>query len=364
MVAKFYIAAILIILIFPFLFTQKSFLNIDFSKTGQIGDTIGGLIGPFVAIIAASLTFLAFWIQYRANQIQIKNFNEQRRDIKLERFQNKFFELLKIHKDNVEQINSIFKENYFRVCINDLKTIYQLTVKFYLDFYHNDPLKDKYLNKDYDEDLLNIAYLSFWLGNDKESRNTIHNLMKKKLDSHFISKLFDWFESVNYKYFGYAFLQKKKGHRPMFIYNDKSSDMVVISVDKNLFIERSSILGHYFRHLFQTIKYVDEQDEDIINYEAKYNYIKNLRAQLTNHEQILLYYNSLSVFGSPWLEIQNNDLLSSFMIKYKMIKNIPLPFTNFSIRPEVKFNKEIVLLNQKNPSEELFEWHEILKRGN
>lgn len=40
---------------------------IDFSTTGQIGDTIGGIMGPFIAIAAAGLTFIAFWVQCKAN---------------------------------------------------------------------------------------------------------------------------------------------------------------------------------------------------------------------------------------------------------------------------------------------------------
>ena len=49
----------------------------DFSQKGQIGDTIGGIMGPFVAIIAAWLTFIAFWVQFKAN-------NQQRHDIAIE----------------------------------------------------------------------------------------------------------------------------------------------------------------------------------------------------------------------------------------------------------------------------------------
>ncbi len=42
----------------PYLLTQHSI--IDFTDTGQIGDTIGGIMGPFVGILAAVLTFMAF----------------------------------------------------------------------------------------------------------------------------------------------------------------------------------------------------------------------------------------------------------------------------------------------------------------
>lgn len=67
---------------------------LDFTETGQIGDTIGGIMGPFVAIAAAGLTFLAFWVQYRANE-------QLREDITVERFESKFYKMLDIHIQNV-----------------------------------------------------------------------------------------------------------------------------------------------------------------------------------------------------------------------------------------------------------------------
>ena len=67
----------------------------DFSNTGQIGDTIGGIMGPFVAIAASFLTFIAFWVQYKANV-------QQRHDIALERFESNLFEMIHIQQDIVK----------------------------------------------------------------------------------------------------------------------------------------------------------------------------------------------------------------------------------------------------------------------
>ncbi|MBK6283686.1 MAG: hypothetical protein IPF54_14470 [Draconibacterium sp.] len=53
-----------------------------------------------------------------------------------------------------------------------------------------------------------------------------------------------------------------------------------------------NLLGHYYRHLFQTAKYITEQD--MLSDKEQYGYIKTLRAQLTNFEQLLLYYNSIA----------------------------------------------------------------------
>lgn len=51
----------------PTIFTQLPSI-VDFTETGEIGDTIGGIMGPFVAIGAAFLTFMAFWVQKEANE--------------------------------------------------------------------------------------------------------------------------------------------------------------------------------------------------------------------------------------------------------------------------------------------------------
>lgn len=74
----------------PWILAKHSW--IDFTGTGQIGDTIGGIMGPFVAIAAAGLTFIAFWVQYKANI-------HQRNDIALERFEKKVFEMLHIQQE-------------------------------------------------------------------------------------------------------------------------------------------------------------------------------------------------------------------------------------------------------------------------
>ncbi|RYX87135.1 hypothetical protein EON73_01995 [bacterium] len=86
-------------------------------------------------------------------------------------------------------------------------------------------------------------------------------------------------------------------------------------------------LGHYYRHLFQTVKYINEQN--ILKYKEKYEYIKTLRAQLSTPEQYLLFFNSISVIGRDW-EFNNITTKNTFktvnrllITKYNLIKNIP-----------------------------------------
>ncbi|HJH64739.1 MAG TPA: putative phage abortive infection protein [Bacteroides mediterraneensis] len=75
-----------------------------YKETGTIGDTIGGTMGPFVAIAAAILTFLAFWVQFKANE-------QQRKDIALERFESNLFQLIQIQEDITNNLQFLAYDN-------------------------------------------------------------------------------------------------------------------------------------------------------------------------------------------------------------------------------------------------------------
>ncbi|WP_339655337.1 hypothetical protein [uncultured Maribacter sp.] len=55
----------------PVLFVSKAISpKLDFSETGPVGDTIGGIMNPFIALVGILLTFLAFYMQIKANEQQ------------------------------------------------------------------------------------------------------------------------------------------------------------------------------------------------------------------------------------------------------------------------------------------------------
>jgi hypothetical protein len=78
------------------------------TMTGVIGDTYGGTLGPTIAIVAAFLTFLAFWIQYIANI-------QQEKYIKQQRFEDSFFRLLDFHKKIVDSLDIRLKDDKSKV---------------------------------------------------------------------------------------------------------------------------------------------------------------------------------------------------------------------------------------------------------
>jgi hypothetical protein len=61
---------VIIIIVIPPLLTIPAVTEFfDFSTTGEIGDTIGGLTAPFINGLAAVLVFIAFKAQIKANEI-------------------------------------------------------------------------------------------------------------------------------------------------------------------------------------------------------------------------------------------------------------------------------------------------------
>ena len=82
--------AIIIILLFiiviglaPYIFT-RNWTNIDFTDTGNIGSTIGGITAPFIGVLSALLVFLSFRAQINANRYQIQSIEIERRKRELD----------------------------------------------------------------------------------------------------------------------------------------------------------------------------------------------------------------------------------------------------------------------------------------
>lgn len=162
--SKYLIAVAFIILIFsfftPYIFTRNGI--VDFSNTGPIGDTIGGVMNPFIGIVSIIVMFLAFYMQFKANKILQSQYEKNQ-------FENLFFELLKTHKENSHNISISHKESLegngfgdeqarlewleirkkgFELLVNQLNEKYnELKTK--------NPTKDKFDN-------FSSAYRNFW----------------------------------------------------------------------------------------------------------------------------------------------------------------------------------------------------------
>lgn len=305
--------SIILFLFFPYLFTQFSWYEWGFSdKPGEIGDAIGGTLGPFIAIAAAILTFLAFWVQFKANE-------QQKRDLEIERFESKFFSLLEIHRNNVNEMaigKTTIGRKAFVSMFNELKFIYY-SVDWYYRTKYSTVLPNDKIPK---EIIYNIAYIVFFFGVGPNSSNIVIDLI-----------------GIKYKGFFLAIEDHLKGVQKTWRDERRKKNKIAVDVNGIDFFEvdlkykpcngHMSKLSHYVRHLFQLVKYVHESREKVFTYQDKYDYIANVRSQLSSHEQLLLYYNAISVLGKPWLDEPK------YLKKYCAIKSIPLPLANFYKHP-------------------------------
>ena len=80
----------------------------------------------------------------------------------------------------------------------------------------------------------------------------------------------------------------------------------------------ATLFDHYFRHLYTILKFIDKydlpNDNRILTDEELYGYAKILRATLSRYELVWLYYNGLSGYG--------NKKLKPLLEKYCMLKNL------------------------------------------
>lgn len=301
--------------------------------TGPIGDTFGGTAGPLVALIAAFFTFLAFYVQYQANQ-------NQREDIKLERFENKFYELLRLHRQNLDETRIegfrgkfIERRKAFVAMFNEFRFAFLVTKKIY-DHFTKLGILDREVK---DEELIRLAYIFFYAGVGSSSDIVSKAMVGSQFHPRLVSRLMWYFKAMQQRH------------------TSRTEEEIIIpgygeaylTIKYKAFQGHMSRLGHYYRHLFQTVKYVVNENGKLLTPEEVTDYLRTLRAQLSDFEQLLLYYNALSGFGAKWID-------NKYFTEYRMIHNMPRPLAWFGIKPGVKFEKEIDHYRKKNI--ELFEW--------
>lgn len=149
------------------------------------------------------------------------------------------------------------------------------------------------------------------------------------------------------------------GYKNYFVTKDKDSADYILNLNVTASLKsltdkdpifwsdaRSTQLGHYFRCIFYIVKFVASQNW--LSEEEKYNYVKQLRSLMSDKEQILLYYNVLSVLGKPWINPLGETKVEKmcYMARFRMIKNIPYYYEYVGINPKALFFTEYSAYNK------------------
>jgi hypothetical protein len=104
---------IILVFLSIYVFTRPAiWSNFDFSNTGQIGDTIGGISAPVINLIGALLIYFSFKEQFEANRIQRESLdNEILRNRESKEF-DLLFSLFKEIKNEVENFEFYETQRY------------------------------------------------------------------------------------------------------------------------------------------------------------------------------------------------------------------------------------------------------------
>ncbi|ERJ60442.1 putative phage abortive infection protein [Sphingobacterium paucimobilis] len=328
------------------------FLNPDlFFSYEKIGGKLNDLMSPFIAIAASILTFIAFYSQYQAN----KQLQDQ---FKLQQFESQFYEMLRLHKENVnemsvegyeyknkiepnqtkdlyEKVNNHIKETnkgksknivgrkIFYLLVAEFEATWVLLIKCYA---RNDPnfSNDRFcFPEEIKHDMIKVAYNIFFSG--------IKIFNKQRMGKELLSN-----ESINNAFYECVYgeleslrkCHEKIGIRyiPRYIDFGNLERSIHLDFSYKPFGGHQIRLGHYYRHMFSLVKHVVSQPSQLLSYEDKRKYLKIFRAQLSNHEVVLLYYNWLGGYGADW-EVQRHLLKNNidgnrFFTDYRILHNL------------------------------------------
>jgi hypothetical protein len=256
---------------------------LDVDVLESYGALVGGLVAPIFALAG-------LWLV-------IATLNDQKDVFRRQQIETRFFQLVSIAREN-SKAASIGEKSGRKVFITLAR---ELTESYYVAYR---VCKRCAIGK---EHIPNIAYLAFFYGAvGVRSARVLRRILAGRFPKDFTDALFR-------EYATQALLSKESfSYKP--------------------FQGHQSRLGHYYRHLFQTVTYINNQGGNL-TYGEKYEYVKTLRAQLSTHEQLIFFWNSLSDVGRRWeLDRPVEDVNHRLITKYNLIKNIPDGFSPFDPR--------------------------------
>lgn len=242
---------------------------IDTKLASQFGDFFGGFVGTIFSIISV---FLLIYTIYK------QNYNSKKIEV-----ETNFFRMIDYHNQNVNQLKipNVFKSKKDKISEGrrgfvefKIQFHYLLEIIKKIDGAENYNLRDT--------EIVDIAYIVFYYGLEGSWISFIEKKLAKYEDS----------KSITFSI----------------------SQEIIKQSEKNLKRTNQTNLSTYFRNMFNAIKMIDESR--YLRQREKINLIKIYRAQLSNPELYILFFNVLSRFGKKW--ISNN-----YIEKYELFKNIP-----------------------------------------
>jgi hypothetical protein len=314
-------------------------------QAAHFGDLVGGLLGTFLAAIGTGFLVYTFY--------------HQQLNFRKERFENRFFELMKIYRDSVLEMNigdKVLGRKCFMFMFKEFKFIYYVAK---ITFEKNKSLYSSELGfqindiKVVNNKLSDIAFEIFFFGIGTDSEKIFKT--DPLISTEFYEKVKLALESYQK-----SFIESTDDLKCLSTFSIYENGVKESLRLKGLLYEfetkyypfdgHISRLGHYYRQLFQIVRYVALQEDDFLNKEEVLEHLKILRTQMSNHEQLLLYYNGMSGIGLKWTGDDKNNNKNYFK-EYQMIHNLPIPLADVGHLPDDEYSDEL------KEEYDIFEWY-------
>lgn len=249
-------------------FNETHVINANLAS--QFGDFFGGFVGTLFSI--SSVFLLIYTILHQG---------KESKKIALE---SNFFRMIDYHNQNVSQLKIAHLDLSKKDEISDGRRAF---VQFKIQIHRLFEIVEKINNeKKYNlnnEQIADIVYIIFYYGIDGS-----------------------WISFIESKLERYGSVHKELAKEIQDRINSNSTLKIGRTNQTNL--------STYFRNMYNAIKLVDESR--FLKKIEKEELIKIYRAQLSNPELYVLFFNVLSRFGKKWKERE-------YITKYQLLKNIP-----------------------------------------
>lgn len=302
-------------------------------KSSQdIATTISGILGTALGFFGSILVYKALIEQVKANRLIQKQFE-------LQQFESRLYKMLDIYNLNVNNLKlfgrktgNLFEgKTVFSHMISNFNKLKREISEFNsAKNYSNDQI----INVNYSASInelnvninqwlvLELSYIVFFYGVGATGRKNIKSLLSEKYNQEYLKQLLNYLSNKPVEYNSSD--EIKEHWKNLMLKFDTFTSPNNGFFDK-FYNGHQSNLGHYYRHLFMIIKFINEQKK--LTYLEKWEYSKLLRTQLSNHEQELFFLNSISILGREWelnhiVNENKEEENKRFITKYDLIKNV------------------------------------------
>ena len=360
-----FVIGVLLCCTFPYLFTREAWINClilsnDGKRIEGIGDTIGGIMGPFIGILGAWLTYLVF-----KSQVDFQ---------KKQDFDSKFYPLLEFHRHHVNNL-SVYKnkqDNFSKItgtdCFHEMCKELELLYTLWRNFrkYKNISIKNDEFKTDKavaqpKELLFDIFY--FGIGdliihrdskaldgyNDeyKDTKEQFYALLLIIKEYKFSKIDIHQTNLYSLKYYTELRLEGQAKNELITLYNQldiKELSCYKDIVDSpNVFNGNINNLTNIFVTLFTILNLIET---DITEHPKKNSYYSILRSQISSYELLLIKIFTDTHLGSSLNDITRKQHQSdtpehkneSYTYRANLFEYMPPEFTHLYD----KLNKDLI----------------------